>query len=164
MIVCRSCGNSVTGKFCSSCGAPAAPSPSLRCPRCQSEAVSNTAFCSNCGSALQAPYAGAQPSQYPQQPLYPQQQPPQQPKNAGKYLLGALGGAAAVIGGEILLHDVEKGIERHVERDVARRAWSGETPHHGHHHHHHRRRCMCGHEFSVDIEVCPYCRRRWEHW
>ena len=30
--------------------------------------------------------------------------------NAGKYAIGALGGAAAVIGGEMLMHDLERGI------------------------------------------------------
>jgi hypothetical protein len=29
--------------------------------------------------------------------------------NGGKYAIGALGGAAAVIGGEIIMHDVERG-------------------------------------------------------
>jgi hypothetical protein len=90
---------------------------------------------------------------------------PQQPNNAGKYLMGALGGAAAVIGGEILLHDVERGIERHIERDSERREWGGEFPHHHHRHHgHHHRRCLCGHEFGLDIDFCPRCRRRWGSW
>jgi hypothetical protein len=32
--------------------------------------------------------------------------------NGGKYAMGALGGAAAVIGGEMLLHGVERDFER----------------------------------------------------
>jgi hypothetical protein len=65
-------------------------------------------------------------------------------------MLGALGGAAAAIGSEILLHDVERGIEHHVERDVVQREWVDQ----GHHHHHHRH-CMCGHEFGMDIRLLP---------
>jgi hypothetical protein len=170
MIQCRSCGSSFTGNFCSNCGAPATPNNSLHCPRCNSTSAPNMAFCSNCGTQLQSPQYGAQGTQYPpvQQPPYPNQPIPQKQNNMGKYLMGALGGAAAVIGGEILMHDVEKGIERHVERDVERREWIGEPHHHHHHeherHHHHHRRCDCGHEFSIDIDVCPRCRRRWGRW
>jgi hypothetical protein len=42
----------------------------------------------------------------------------------------------------------------------------GEPPHHHkhHHHHHHHRRCACGHESSIDIDICPRCRRRWGGW
>ena len=156
MLTCRSCGSTFTGKFCSNCGAPAA---SLRCPRCNAEAAPNTAFCAYCGTPLgNAPFDRRGPA-----PSAPQQQ-----NNAGKYLMGALGGAAAVIGGEILLHDVERGIERRVEHDSERREWGGEFPHHHHHHHHHghhhRRRCTCGHEFGLDIDFCPRCRRRWGSW
>ena len=38
--------------------------------------------------------------------------------NAGKYAMGALGGAAAVIGGEMLLGGVEHHIERGIEGDM----------------------------------------------
>ena len=38
--------------------------------------------------------------------------------NAGKYAMGALGGAAAVIGGEMLLGGVERRIEDRVEGDM----------------------------------------------
>ena len=38
--------------------------------------------------------------------------------NAGKYAMGALGGAAAVLGGEMLLHGVENSIEDRVEGDM----------------------------------------------
>jgi hypothetical protein len=42
--------------------------------------------------------------------------------NAGKYAVGALGGAAALIGGEMLLHGVENRVE-------------GGYGYEGHHHH-----------------------------
>jgi hypothetical protein len=35
--------------------------------------------------------------------------------NGGKFAMGALGGAAAIIGGEMLLHGVERSIEDRVE-------------------------------------------------
>jgi hypothetical protein len=38
--------------------------------------------------------------------------------NAGKYAMGALGGAAAVLGGEMLLHGIENNIENRVEEDM----------------------------------------------
>lgn len=151
MILCRSCGNNFTGNFCTNCGAPA---QALHCPRCNAQAAPNTAFCANCGTALAA-------SQFSGPVPQPSNPPPQQ-NNAGKYLMGALGGAAAVIGGEILLHDVERGIERRVERDNDRREWRGEFAHH--HHHHHHRRCVCGHEYGLEIDICPRCRRRWQGW
>ncbi len=52
--------------------------------------------------------------------------------NAGKYAMGALGGAAAVIGGEMLMHGVEHHIEERVEGDMG----YGYEGHHHHHHHH----------------------------
>lgn len=156
MALCHSCNSNFMGNFCPNCGSPAFPENVLRCPRCNNVAAPNTAFCAYCGTALSSSAFGGQGVQ----PQVPNQPIPQQQHNAGKYLLGALGGAAAAIGGEILLHDVEKGMERHVERDVERREWDGPA----HHHHHHRRRCACGHEFGMDIEVCPHCRRRWGHW
>jgi hypothetical protein len=155
MVTCRSCGTTFNGNFCTSCGTPVASSPTSRCPRCNQSIALGTAFCSFCGLALQSP---------PYVPPVPPQPAPPQQSNVGKYVLGALGGAAAVIGGEILFHDVEKGIERHVEKDIVRDEWRAEPHHHRHHHHHHRRRCMCGHEFGVDIEICPRCRRRWGSW
>ncbi len=162
MVTCRSCGTAFNGNFCTNCGTPVAAYPTSQCPRCNQRIAPGTAFCAFCGLALQpSPYQGQTPPYVP--PVPPQSAPPQQ-SNVGKYVLGALGGAAAVIGGEILLHDVEKGIERHVERDMVQREWGPESSHHRHHHHHHRRRCMCGHEFGFDIEICPRCRRRWGSW
>lgn len=153
MILCRSCGSTFTGNFCTNCGSPA---QALCCPRCNAQVAPNTAFCAYCGTALAASQFNGQVPQPPN--------PPQQQNNMGKYLMGALGGAAAVIGGEILLHDVEKGIERHTERDVERREWRGEFAPHHHHHHRHHRRCACGHEYGMEIEICPRCRRRWGSW
>ncbi|GHO86035.1 hypothetical protein KSZ_40410 [Dictyobacter formicarum] len=45
--------------------------------------------------------------------------------NGGKFAMGALGGAAAVLGGEMLMH----GIENQIEENIGL----------GGHHHHHRR-------------------------
>ncbi len=57
--------------------------------------------------------------------------------NAGKYAVGALGGAAAVIGGEMLLHGVEGHIENRVEGDMGYGyGYEG--------HHHHREEGMLG--------------------
>jgi hypothetical protein len=56
--------------------------------------------------------------------------------NAGKYAMGALGGAAAVLGGEMLLHGVENSIENRVEGDMGMG--------YGHHRHHHRNEGVLG--------------------
>src|ERR1700727_3725667 len=109
MVTCRSCGSNFTGNFCTNCGAPAISNGPIRCARCNNEAAPNTAFCAYCGTALAPAQSRGQGPQFPA----PYPPAPQQQNNAGKYLLGALGGAAAVIGGEILLHDVERGFERH---------------------------------------------------
>lgn len=156
MLQCRSCGSTVTGNFCTNCGVQVAAGP-MRCPRCNNEAAPGTAFCAYCGSALSASQQqyGAP---YPNQPV-----PQQQQNNVGKYLIGALGGAAAAIGGEMLLHGAERQIERGIEGDIMRREWRGEGHHH-HHHNNHHRRCHCGHEFGIDIDICPRCRRRWGSW
>ncbi len=53
--------------------------------------------------------------------------------SGGKLAAGALGGAAAVIGGEMLLHGFENSIENRVEDNMG---FGGERPHHHHHHHH----------------------------
>ena len=49
--------------------------------------------------------------------------------NGGKVAMGVLGGAAAVLGGEMLLNGVENVIEDRVEGDMS----------FGNHHHHHHR-------------------------
>lgn len=56
--------------------------------------------------------------------------------NAGKYAMGALGGAAAVLGGEMLLYGVENSIENRVEGDMGMG--------YGHHRHHHRNEGVLG--------------------
>jgi hypothetical protein len=50
--------------------------------------------------------------------------------NVGKYAAGALGGAAAVIGGEMLFNGLENSIENRVEGDMG----YGGNRHHRHHH------------------------------
>jgi hypothetical protein len=57
--------------------------------------------------------------------------------NAGKYAMGALGGAAAVLGGEMLLHGVENSIENRVEGDMG-------MGYGNHHHRHHRQEGLLG--------------------
>jgi hypothetical protein len=85
------------------------------CRYCGSNVTGN--FCANCGAALRVPPYSAQ-APYANQPQ----------NNMGKYLMGALGGAAAILGGEMLLHDVERGF---------RRPWGYGFPRHHHHHHRH---------------------------
>src|SRR5438876_6304093 len=50
--------------------------------------------------------------------------------NGGKYAMGALGGAAAVIGGEMMFNGLLNGVENRVEGDMG----------YGGGYHHHRRR------------------------
>jgi hypothetical protein len=47
--------------------------------------------------------------------------------NVGKYAVGALGGAAAIIGGEMLFNGVENSIENRVEGDMG---YGGNRHHH----------------------------------
>jgi len=49
--------------------------------------------------------------------------------NMGKYAVGALGGAAAIIGGEMLFNGLENSIENRVEDDMG----YGGNQHHRHH-------------------------------
>jgi hypothetical protein len=76
----------------------------LRCPVCMAMAPMGTAQCISCHTSLAGvvptPAAAAQGQQ--QGGLGGMLQ-----GNAGKYAVGALGGAAAVLGGEMLLHGVE---------------------------------------------------------
>lgn len=57
--------------------------------------------------------------------------------NGGNMAMGAVGGAAAVIGGEMLLRGVENSIENRVEGDMG---YGG----YGHHHHHRREEGVLG--------------------
>ena len=80
----------------------------LRCPVCMAMAPTGTPNCPSCHTSL----AGVVPT--------PANMDPQAQQgglggflqgNNGKMAMGALGGAAAVIGGEMLLHGIEGGIE-----------------------------------------------------
>lgn len=100
----------------------------LRCPSCMALAPLGSAYCVSCRTSL----AGVIPV-----PM--QGQPGQQQNgiggflqgNGGKYAMGALGGAAAVLGGEMLLNGFENNIEGRVEGDMGYNEYN--------HHHHHRR-------------------------
>jgi len=81
----------------------------LRCPTCMAMSPMGTPNCPSCRTSL----AGVVPT-----PSYASM-PGQQgglgnfmQGDGGKYAMGALGGAAAVIGGEMLLHGVERDFER----------------------------------------------------
>jgi len=104
----------------------------LRCPTCMAMAPIGTPNCASCRTSL----AGVVPT--------PANIPAQGQQglggllqgNAGKYAMGALGGAAAVLGGEMLLHGVENSIENRIEEDLGMG--------HGRHHHHHRQGGLLG--------------------
>lgn len=83
----------------------------LRCPICMAMAPMGTASCPSCHTSL----AGVVPTpanlpQQGQQGMFGNLGGMMQ-GNAGKYAMGALGGAAAVVGGEMLLHGVENVFE-----------------------------------------------------
>lgn len=80
----------------------------LRCPVCMAISPLGTAACPGCHTSLAgvAPTSGAVPVQgQPQGGLGGIFQ-----GSGGNMAMGALGGAAAVIGGEIILHDIERGL------------------------------------------------------
>ena len=103
----------------------------LRCPVCMAMAPLGTSNCPGCRTNL----AGVVPT--------PMNMPVQGQQgmlggignmfqgNGGNMAMGALGGAAAVIGGEMLLHGVENSIENRVEGDMG---------YGGYEHHRHYRR------------------------
>ncbi|BCL84171.1 zinc ribbon domain-containing protein [Ktedonobacteria bacterium brp13] len=95
----------------------------LRCPTCMAMAPVGSVSCPGCRTSL----AGVLPTPAGMQG---QQQGGFLQGNNGKMAMGVLGGAAAVLGGEMLLHGVENGIENRVEGDMG---------YGGRHHHHHRR-------------------------
>jgi hypothetical protein len=127
-VVCTNCGrqNNSGVNFCAGCGSPLTqtgytqPSQSsqpysqypqqygqmgyqqqplvLRCPVCMAMSPVGTTNCPSCRTSLAsiAPTPATIPVQGQQ----------------GNMAMGALGGAAAVIGGEILLHEIERGFER----------------------------------------------------
>ena len=96
----------------------------LRCPTCMAMAPLGTAYCLGCRTNLAGivPTPAAMPVQGQQGGVGGFLQ-----GNGGKYAMGALGGAAAVIGGEMLLHGFENNIENRVEGDLG-------YPQHRHHH------------------------------
>ena len=87
----------------------------LRCPVCMAMAPVGTTNCAGCRTSL----AGVVPT--------PANMPMQGQQGGGlggmfqgqggNMAMGALGGAAAVIGGEILMHDLERGHERRYDDD-----------------------------------------------
>ncbi|WP_069801293.1 zinc ribbon domain-containing protein [Thermogemmatispora onikobensis] len=96
----------------------------LRCPVCWAISPIGTSNCPGCRTSL----VGVAPI-----PATTAQQPPNQQGggpgglfqgDGGKLAMGALGGAAAVIGGEMLLHGLERSLEGN---DYG-------YPHHRHHH------------------------------
>lgn len=87
----------------------------LRCPVCMAMAPIGTPNCPSCHTSL----AGVVPT--------PANMPPQGQQgglgglfqgNNGKMAMGALGGAAAVLGGEMLLHGIEGNVENRVDGDM----------------------------------------------
>jgi hypothetical protein len=97
----------------------------LHCPVCMAMAPLGTPNCPSCHTSLAGvvPTPVAQPSQGQQGGLGGFLQ-----GNNGKMAMGALGGAAAVIGGEMLLHGLENAVEGDLEGDM------GYGRHHRHHH------------------------------
>ncbi|GER86056.1 hypothetical protein KDW_02180 [Dictyobacter vulcani] len=97
----------------------------LRCPTCMALAPVGSAQCVSCRTNL----AGVVPM-----PANISMQQGQQggmggflQGNGGKYAMGALGGAAAILGGEMLMHGVENQIENRVEDNLG---FGGQRHHH----------------------------------
>ena len=137
--VCTNCGqqNNPGVNFCAGCGSPTTqsgymqPSQSsqpysqypqqygqmayqqqplvLRCPVCMAMSPVGTTNCPSCHTSLAgiAPTSANMPVQGQQGGMGGFIQ-----GAGGNMAMGALGGAAAVIGGEILLHEMERGFER----------------------------------------------------
>jgi len=95
----------------------------LHCPVCMAMSPMGTPGCPSCHTSLAGvvPTPAAVPQQGQQGGIMGGLGGMMQ-GNAGKYAVGALGGAAAVIGGEMLLHGVENRVE-------------GGYGYEGHHHH-----------------------------
>jgi hypothetical protein len=98
----------------------------MSCRYCGSYVTGN--FCANCGAPLTPAPAYPAPAAYVNQSQ----------NNMGKYLMGALGGAAAILGGEMLLHDVERDFRRPCGWGPIGGSWGYDFPRRHHHHHHHR--------------------------
>lgn len=78
----------------------------LRCPVCMAMSPVGTSNCPSCHTSLAN--VGPTPANVPMQ----NQQGGLFQGSSGNMAMGALGGAAAVIGGEILLHEFEHGMNR----------------------------------------------------
>ncbi len=105
----------------------------LRCPVCMAIAPLNTPACVSCHTSL----AGVVPT--PADMAYQGQQAGGlggfMQGNGGKYAMGALGGAAAVLGGEMMLNGLVNGVENRVDGDMG---------YGGYHHRHHRDEGLLG--------------------
>lgn len=84
----------------------------LRCPTCMAIAPLGSTHCVSCRTSLVG--VAPMPANMPMQG----QQGGFLQGNGGKLAMGALGGAAAVLGGEMLLHGVERSIEDRVEDNI----------------------------------------------
>jgi len=93
---------------------------SLRCPVCMAMAPLGTPACPSCHTSL----AGVVPTSSVMPIQGQQQQGGFLQGNAGKYAVGALGGAAAVLGGQMLLNGIGDALD-------------GNNDDEGEHHHHH---------------------------
>ena len=84
----------------------------LRCPTCMAMAPLGSTNCVSCRTSLVGvvPVPANMPMQG-QQAGFLQ-------GNGGKFAMGALGGVAAVVGGEMLLHGVERSVENRMEGDM----------------------------------------------
>lgn len=109
-----------------------APQTVLRCPTCQAIAPVGTPNCPSCHTSL----FNIVPTPISMIPQGQQGGLGGLLQGAGSngMLMGALGGAAAVIGGEMLLNGVENGIANRVEGDMG----------YGYGHRHHREEGMLG--------------------
>lgn len=86
----------------------------LRCPTCMAMSPVGAAACPSCHTSLAGivPTPAMVPAQGQQQGglggLFQ--------GSGGQMAMGALGGAAAVIGGEMLIHGIERDVEHHERR------------------------------------------------
>ena len=105
----------------------------LRCPICMAMSPMGSTNCPSCHTSFAGvvPTPANVPAQGQQGGLGGFMQ-----GDGGKYAVGALGGAAAVIGGEMLLHGLENNIADRVEGDMGYE--------HRHREHRHREEGMLG--------------------
>jgi predicted amidophosphoribosyltransferase len=87
----------------------------LRCPTCMAMSPMGTPHCLSCRTSLAG--VAPMPSNMPGQPQQGGMGGFLQ-SGGGQLAVGALGGAAAVIGGEMLLHGIENSIENRVEGNM----------------------------------------------